>query len=136
MAHHVVDPSLYRKDFMTEELTLEEWLTSTAPRRQELLDYSRSKIPTDHGERQLDVSKALENGQDAGDLLADVEVYLSQELAKETLAAREKHDAQTAKVVALGKVSQINRLRNGLAVLYRTLTDRRFALMNLNRSGV
>lgn len=120
---------------MTGELTLEEWLVSTKERRAELLSYSRSPIPTDPGERQLDVSQALEKGQDAGDLLADCEFYLSQAMAQAMLAAREDNDAKTAQIVAASEVADIARLRDGLAVLYRTIKDRRFSLMNLNRTG-
>jgi hypothetical protein len=119
-----------------DDLKLEEWITSTAERRAALLAYASSKLPTDPGERQLDVSTALENGQDAGDLLADSEVYLAQRFAAEVLAARIKHDAKTAAIVAKGAVAKMQRLRDGLAVLYRTIQDRRFALMNLNRAGV
>ena len=75
---------------MTEELTLTEWLDSTAEKRSALLAYASSKIPTDTGMRQLDVSTALENGQDAGDLLADAEVYLSHAFATAILAVNER----------------------------------------------
>ncbi len=118
---------------MSDDLTLTDWLQSTAELRGRLLDYSRSPIPTDPGARQLDVSEALSLGQDAGDLLADAEVFLSQAFAAEVLEAREKHDAKTALVVAKGKTAKTERLREGLAVLYQTIRDRRFAIQNLNR---
>lgn len=120
---------------LQDDISLSDWLTSTAELRERLLSYGRSKIPTDPGERQLDVSTALENGQDAGDLLADADRYLSQAFARETLAARADFDAKTAAIIAKGKVSDLQRLRDGLAVTYRTIQDRRFSLMNLNRSS-
>lgn len=123
-----------RHDQFDKDLTLTEWLVSTSEAREKLLDYSRSAIPTDPGARQLDVSDALSNGQDAGDLLADAELYLAQSFASEVLAAREKHDAKTAAVVAQGKTARLERVRAGLSVMYQTIKDRRFVLMNLNRS--
>lgn len=121
-------------DEMNDELDLTEWLNSTAESRERLLTYSRSSIPTDPGARQLDVSEALALGQDAGDLLADSESYLSQAFAAAVLDARISHDAQTARIVAKSKTAKLERLREGLAVLYQTIKDRRFALMNLNRA--
>lgn len=118
---------------MIDDLTLEDWLSSTAEKRKALLEYSLSKIPTDPGERQLDVSAALEAGQDAGDLLADMEVFVAQAFAVEVLDARRDHDAKTAQIVAKGKTANLARLRDGLHVIYQTIRDRRFALMNLNR---
>ena len=119
---------------MTDELSLTDWLVSTSEAREKLLTYSRSAIPNDPGERQLDVSKALANGQDAGDLLSDAELYLAQDFAAEVLAAREKHDAKTAAIVAQAKTAKLERVRAGLSVMYQTIKDRRFVLMNLNRS--
>ena len=116
---------------MPDEFT--EWLESTEKMRQSLLDYSRSPIPTDPGERHLDVSKALSLGQDAGDLLADIDRFLSVEVAKATLEARKDHDAQTARVIAKGYTASIARLRDGLAVAYQTIRDRRFSLMSVGR---
>ncbi len=119
---------------MSDGLTLDEWLVSTAEKRQLMLDYAKSMIPNDPGERHQDVSKALDYGQDAGDLLADVEQYLAVARAVAVVEARKEHDAKTALVVADSKVAHLARLRDGLAVLYRTLKDRRFSLMNLNRA--
>jgi hypothetical protein len=121
---------------MIDDLTLTEWLVSTAERRAEILAYAQSKIPTDHGERQLDVSKALELGQDAGDLLADVEKLLIDETAKAILAVRASQGNLTAderKSMVKSKVSGVSRLRDGLRVIYTSIKDRRFVLMNLGR---
>jgi len=118
---------------MSDELSLEDWLLSTAEKRAELLAYARSPISTDPGERQLDISKSLEMGQDAGDLLADADQYLSLALAKATLEARADHDAQTAKAVAQGATAGLQRVRDGIAVCYRSIKDRRFSLMSVGR---
>lgn len=122
---------------MTEELTFEEWLLSTDEKRAELLVYGQSAIPTDIGLRQLDVSKAIEKGQDAGDLLADIEQYLILHTAKAVLDVRRDYselNGDERKAVVKGRVAQVSRLRDGIHVLYSTIKDRRFALMNLNRS--
>lgn len=118
---------------VTSDLTLTDWLTSTSELRSALLAYSKKPISSDPGERQLDVSEALEKGQDAGDLLADSEVYLSQAFAQAVLEARQDHDAKTAQIVAIGKTADIRRLRDGLEVIYRTIKDRRFTLMSVGR---
>lgn len=121
---------------MVEMLSLDEWLVSTVERRSSLLEYGQSPIPTDIGLRQLDVSKAIERGQDAGDLLADAEQYLILETSKAVLDVRREHDylnAEERKSVVKGRVAQVARLRDGIQVLYQTIKDRRFALMNLNR---
>lgn len=120
-----------------DPLTLQEWLDSTVEKRAELLAYARSKIPTDPGNRQLDVSTAIELGQDAGDLLADMEKHLIDETAKEVLAVRRDNGELTAderKAVVKARVSAIARLRDGMQVVYTSIKDRRFALMNLNRA--
>lgn len=115
------------------DLTLDQWLESTTEKRSELLSYSKSPISTDPGSRQLDVSRALELGQDAGELLADADLYLSQEFAKAILDSSPMHNAQTAKIVAKGKVAELKRLRDGLSVLYGTIKDRRFSLLSVGR---
>ncbi len=121
---------------MSDELTLDEWLASTAEKRATLLSYAQSAIPTDPGERYLDISKSLENGQDAGDLLADVEKLLIDETARAILTVRSSQGELTAderKSVVKSKVSSISRLRDGMQVIYTSIKDRRFVLMNLNR---
>lgn len=128
---------------MRDDLTLEEWLVSTAEKRAEVLNYAKKALPTDPGERQLDVSNALELGQDAGDLLADLEKLLIDETAKAVLSVRaedaalEKDRRRTAderKSAVKAKVSSIARLRDGMQVVFTSIKDRRFVLMNLNRS--
>lgn len=119
---------------MSEEI-LEEWLVSTAEVREKLLAYAQSPLPTDAGERQVDVSTALQHGQDAGELLADAEEFLSKKIAQETLSARanDTYDANTVKAVVRGNTANIQRLRDGIHVVYRTIQDRRFAILSLGR---
>lgn len=112
------------------------WLESTAEKRAEILAYSRSPLPTDPGERQLDISKALTYGQDAGDLLADVDKHLTDETARQTLAVINDSKGLTAnerKLVVKGRVSQLSHLRDGLQVVYTSIKDRRFTLMSVGR---
>ncbi len=119
-----------------DDLTLQEWLESTAERRGQLLAYAQSKIPTDPGARQLDVSTALELGQDAGDMLADLEQHVIDETAKAVMEVRRTDGELTAderKAVVKSRVSKIARLRDGLQVIYTSIKDRRFVLMNLGR---
>lgn len=118
-------------------LTFEEWLVSTAEKRAELLAYGQSGIPTDIGLRQLDVSKAIEKGQDAGDLLADAEQYVILHTGKAVLDIRREHDelnAEERKAVVKARVSDVTRVRDGIHVLYATLKSRTYAIQNLNRA--
>ena len=120
------------------DISIDEWLDSTEELRASLLAYSKSPIPTDPGERQLDVSRALELGQDAGDLLADMETFVLQAEAKAVTEVRRIHPDLTAgerRSMAKCEAASVIRLRDGVSVLYRTIKDRRFALMNLNRSA-
>lgn len=121
---------------MTTDTNLEEWLVSTAEKRAELLAYSRSPIPTDPGERQLDVSEALQHGQDAGDLVADADKYLTDQTAKEILAVRSEMPHLTAderRLTVKARVSTVERLRDGLQVVYGSIKERRFVLMSVGR---
>jgi hypothetical protein len=121
---------------MSDDLTIEEWLESTDEKRSTLLSYAQSAIPTDPGERYLDISKALELGQDAGDLLSDLEKLLIDETGKAVLEVRRVNGELTAderKIMVKAKVSSLARLRDGLQVIYTSIKDRRFVLMNLNR---
>ncbi len=119
-----------------DDLNLEDWLVSTGEKRSVLLAYAQSSIPTDPGERYLDISKALEHGQDAGDLLADLDKLLIDETAKAVLGVRRTNGELTAderKAMVKAEVSGIAWLRDGLQVIYSSIKDRRFVLMNLNR---
>ncbi len=127
---------------MNEELTLNDWLASTTEKRAVLLSYAQSAIPTDPGERYLDISKALELGQDAGDLLADLEKLLIDQTGKAVLDIRaadaklEKEYRRTAderRISVKAGTSALARLRDGMQVIYTSIKDRRFVLMNLNR---
>lgn len=119
-------------------IDLAEWLDSTAEKRQQLLAYSLSAIPTDPGNRQLDVSEALIQQQNAGDMLADVEQILLDSEARAVFSVRTDCPEMTAaerRTVAKGRTAAIARLRDGLHVLYTTLKARQFSLLNLNRSA-
>ena len=115
---------------------LEAWIESTDEIRARLLAYSKSPIPTDAGERQADISSAIELGQDAGDLLADCDSYLLLAESQAVLAVRDEYQdlsADERKAMVKSRVAPISRLRDGLAVLYRNIKDRRFALMSVGR---
>lgn len=118
------------------EISLEDWLVSTEEKRSELLAYSRSPIPTDPGERSLDISVALQHGQDAGDLLADADKHVTDETGKQVLQVRLDHSelngTEREKIVK-GRVSNVVRLRDGLHVIYTSIKDRRFTLMSVGR---
>lgn len=111
----------------------DDWLSSTTELRGSILAYSKSPIPQDPGARHLDISKALGMGQDAGDLLADADQYLSQAIARAVLEARKDNDASTARVVARGATAGLQRVRDGIAVCCQTIKDRRFTLMSIGR---
>lgn len=121
---------------MMTEINLEEWLESTNEKRTELLAYSRSPIPTDPGERSLDISIALQHGQDSGDLLADADKHVTDETGKQVLKVRidypELNASEREKVVK-SRVSTLARLRDGLQVIYTSIKDRRFTLMSVGR---
>ena len=115
---------------------LESWLESTTEKRAELLAYALSPLPTEPGQRQLDVSRALQLGQEAGDLLADMDKHLIDESGKAVLSVRREHEEMTAdekKVLVKAEVSGIARLRDGMQVVYSTIKERRFVLMSVGR---
>ena len=115
---------------------LDSWLESTAEKRAELLRYSLSPIPTDPGVRQVDIGKALTLGQDAGDLLADIEKHLTDETGRAVLDVRKKYDDLTAeerRAQVKASVSSLARLRDGLQVICTSIKDRRFTLMSVGR---
>ena len=119
------------------DLSLSEWLEATATRRTELEAYALAPLPTDIGERHMDLEKSIQNADDAGRLLADGEMYLTGEKAKAMFAALKEHDDLTAKereIVIKASVAQVQRLIDGLAVTARTIHDRIFVSMNANRS--
>lgn len=115
---------------------LEEWLESTDELRGKLLAYAKSPLPTDPGERQLDISMSIQHSQDAGDLLADAEKHLIDETGCAVLEIRRSHDELNAKEresIVKAEVSNIARLRDGLQVIYTSIKDRRFTLMSVGR---
>lgn len=122
---------------MTAELELADWLDKTQKRRDELAEYGKSPLPTDSGERHLDMDTAIQNADDAGRLRADAEAYLAQALAQAVLKYSKKRDEFTAeerRVLARNDVSDIQRLVDGLSITERTIKNRIYAVMNANRS--
>lgn len=122
---------------MTAELSLVEWLEQTRARREELDAYGRSPLPTDAGERHMDLEAAIQNGDDAGRLRADAESFLSQYLAQAVMKFSQRRDEFTAderKALVRDSVRDIQRLVDGLTVTERTIKSRIFAAMNANRS--
>jgi len=114
-----------------------EWLESTSTRREELEAYALAPLPTDAGERHLDIEKAIQSADDSGRLLADAEQYLTHAKAQAMFAALKEHDDLTAKereLVIKDAVRQVQRLVDGLTVTSRTIHDRIFAQQNANRS--
>jgi len=121
----------------TDELTLDEWLASTAERREELISYSKSELPKDAGERHTDIEKAIQNASDAGSLLADAEGFLAHATAKAVLEIRRIHDdldANERKALVKDAVRDVQRLVDGIAVTHRAIQSRIFANMNAGRT--
>lgn len=119
------------------DLTLEEWLTATEERRDELDKYSMSPLPADISERHADTDECIQSESDACRLLADAESYLSQFKAQSVLAIKDKYPDLSAKereVMLKDSIRDVQRLVDGLAVTAKTLSNRRFHSMNANRS--
>jgi len=122
---------------MTGELTLEQWLESTAERRAELEAYARSPLPDSPEGRHQDLDAAIQSADDAGRLLADCESYLSQAEAQAVFVAREKHEDLTAderKKVVKAETRHLRRLWDGLSVTHQSIKNRIYGNMNANRS--
>jgi hypothetical protein len=112
------------------DLTLEEWLTSTAEKREALFAYAKSEPPIDQDE-------AIQNEAEAAILRADAEWYLTQETARQTLLVAKEYDALSAderRVMVKAKVADIKRLVDSLAVVVQTIKSRVYSAMNQNRS--
>ena len=118
---------------MADRSDLEIWLDSTDEKRGELLAYSRSPIPSDPGQRQADISKALALAQDAGDLLSDMDKFLTDLTAQAILQIEGDYSSDERKALVKAKVSGVTRLRDGLKVLYGSIRERRFCLMSISR---
>ena len=120
-----------------DRLTLEEWLDQTVKMRADLYAYGKESLPLDHGQRHLDFDKAIQNADDAGRLVADADLYLTQEIARETLNIKKTMPGATAderKMLVKGEVAELQHLRDSLAVTQRTIRDRIYTNQNENRA--
>ena len=119
------------------DLDLGEWLTQTQTRRDELAEYGASPLPLEAGERHMDLEKAIQNGDDAGRLLADIQSFLTQATAQAVLDVRSSFDqlgADERKLLVKNKVRDIQRIADGLAVTQSSIRSRIFSTLNANRS--
>ena len=122
---------------MDENLDLDSWIEATQSRRDELDAFGMAALPTDIGQRHLDIEKSIQSASDSGRLLADAEEYLTHAKAQAMFAALKDHDYLSAKereAVIKDNVRHIQRLVDGLAVTNRTISNRIYANQNANRS--
>lgn len=121
---------------MTSELSLEDWLSSTQSRRNELDDFARSPLPIGN-DAYGETNKLIESEDDANRLLADAESFLTQYTAKAVLGVRARYPDSSAderKIHIKDSVRTIQRLVDGIQVTARSIANRRFITMNVNRS--
>ncbi len=117
-------------------MNLTEWIAQTQPRRDELDAFARSPLPTGadvHGE----TNKLIECEDDAQRFLADAESFLTQYTAQAIFCVRAKHpnsNADERKAHVKDEVRDIQRLVDGISVTARTISSRRFLMMNAARS--
>ncbi len=124
-------------DIDDEPLTLEEWLVSTAEIRTKIVKYGKEPLPSDAGQRHLDLDQAIQLSEECGNLLADAESYLIQHMAQATLTAKTdfpSFSADERKIFAKDKVKHIQRLCDGISVAGRAIRDRLYVQMNQSRS--
>ncbi len=121
-----------------DPLSLEEWLISTVQVRAKIIKAGKEALPSDAGERHLDLDRAIQLSEECGNLLADAESYLIQHTAKETLTAKTEFPGLSAderKIMIKDKVKHIQRLCDGIAVAGRAIRDRIYVGMNANRAS-
>lgn len=122
---------------MEYEIDLDSWLISTQERRDELTAFSKSRLPTDAGERHTEMEKTINWTQDASDLLADAENFMTQAQGIAVMTVRVKYpdlSADERKIMAKDAVRTIQRLVDGIATTTRALHDRLYVMQNQNRS--
>ena len=120
-----------------EGLSLADWLATTQERREAITAHGKKPMSTDIGERSSDQDLTINLSQDAGDLLADAEWFLTQETARATLAARKKYDKLSVderRIMVKAEVADLQRLCDSLSVDVQVLRSRLFHGMNQNRS--
>ena len=123
--------------FETEPLTLQEWLVQTEDLRGKLYAFAKSPLPIEAGPRHLDMDVAIQNADDAGRMVADVDSFLAQFTAKAVLDVKKAYPDNSAderKLLVKNEVQQLQLLRDGLAVTVRTIRDRIYVGMNENRA--
>lgn len=67
------------------------WLTETQERRDNLVAYAQSGIPTDDSEQHVDVEMAIEACDQAGRLVLEAKRFLTQAEAQAVLAMKGKY---------------------------------------------
>ena len=120
-----------------EDKTLDQWLNETHGQREALIAYSKSLLPADASERHGDSDKLLQSISDAENFVAEAESYLSDEKEKAMFAAIKDHSGLSAKereVISKAAVRGIQLVVDSLKILARTLNNRKFWGMNVNRS--
>lgn len=123
--------------FDLEPLTLQEWLEQTEDIRAKLYAYAKTSLPLEVGERHVDFDRAVQNGDSAGRLVADADLYLAQEEAKEILKVKKEHEdlaAPERRAIVKSRISQLSHLRDALAVTRHTIDKRVFINQNENRA--
>lgn len=121
----------------SDGMTFENWLVAHSKRFSDLYEYAKSPLPTDIGERQMDVEKAIRCGDDTSRLLADACSFLTMHTAQAVLSVKEAHKELTAderKLLVKDAVRKIQRIVDGLAVTERSIKDRIYAAFSANRA--
>lgn len=117
-------------------MTFDDFLTQTQARRNELDAYARSPLPIGN-DSAGELNALITAEDDAQRLLADAETFLVQSQAKAMFAARQNHQELNAKereLVIKAECANIQRIVDGIAVTARTISNRRYLMMNVNRS--
>ena len=110
------------------------------------MDFCRSETPNDFGLMGADIDFSIRKAEQAGQLLADAEYYLTQETAKAMISVRKDADSlpedatsptgtERAAIVK-DWVKDIQRLVSGLEVVCRTLNSRIRSACNARRSRI
>lgn len=119
------------------EQDLNDWLIGTQAARDALVRYCQSPLPNDIGQRHIDVELAIQNRDDAGRLLAELNEFLSHELARETIRIKNDcpgYSADERKLLVRDSVRHVQMLADVLSVTSTTIKERIYANLNANRS--
>lgn len=121
---------------MKDELSLVEWLEQTESKREELYDFSKSKLPVGVSSSD-DMDKTIQAVDDAGRLLADAECFLIQETAQAVLDVKGKYEhlsADERKYMVKDRIRNMKRIVDGIGITHATIKNRLFSILNANRS--